>query len=420
MLRRSEMGAALTLALPPRTDWAIQAAGVLFFAVTLAGCGDVPDTAKEGRTTEPSVDPLASLSNAPVLSWIFPTPLLELGLGEEPFEQFSRVVGAVRLSSGTVVVGDAGTSQLRYFSNSGDFLFTAGREGEGPGEFGEVTRLSAGRGDSVIVADELLQRLSVFGPEGSFGRSLAFPADDLSGGAVVHDLTGEWVAVSVEIGPVGAGLQRPPRSLFLISVTDGSAHSLGVIPGVQEWIEGSRRRAFLFGASTEVRVGESSVYVVSTDQPIVSELSFSGEIRNRFGWDAEPVPVTQRIVSDAMEERVASFPAGVSPRTVERLLNRRLDETVARQLPVARAISLDQVGNLWVERFPVPGQGAPPYLVFDPAGRLLGSVALPPGRKKGSSPMYDPALDLGADYLLGVWVNEMGVELVREYSIARD
>jgi hypothetical protein len=48
--------------------------------------------------------------------------------------------------------------------------------------------------------------------------------------------------------------------------------------------------------------------------------------------------------------------------------------------------------------------------VFDPSGKLLGAVAMPPG--------FAPS-EIGRDYVLGVWKDDVGLEHVRRYGMEK-
>ena len=84
----------------------------------------------------------------------------------------------------------------------------------------------------------------------------------------------------------------------------------------------------------------------------------------------------------------------------------------------------DRTGHLWVQFYERPDQteggrygfGAVPiqpqhFSVFDPSGIWLGDIETP-GRFN--------ILDIGADYLLGVTRDEMGVEYILMYGLERD
>jgi hypothetical protein len=79
------------------------------------------------------------------------------------------------------------------------------------------------------------------------------------------------------------------------------------------------------------------------------------------------------------------------------------------RLPAYEQLVLDRSGNLWAAEYLVLEE-TPSWQVFDPDGRWLGTVATPPGGR---------ILDIGEDYALGVWRDEMDVETVRMYGLVK-
>ncbi len=61
------------------------------------------------------------------------------------------VVGASVLSNGHIVVASMSASQLKYYDERGEYVATAGREGDGPGEFRGLQQAFRMKGDSVLV-----------------------------------------------------------------------------------------------------------------------------------------------------------------------------------------------------------------------------------------------------------------------------
>ena len=125
-----------------------------------AACGGDPDAEAVGRSLAEGLDlPRWRFSDQPVLS---------IGVVEGDQElQFFRVKNAVRLVDETIIVGNAGTGQLRYFDRDGQFLMQTGGRGGGPGEFrwlGRVYRLGA---DSVMAFDRA-GRKSYYDRKGDF------------------------------------------------------------------------------------------------------------------------------------------------------------------------------------------------------------------------------------------------------------
>lgn len=88
----------------------------------------------------------------------------------DPEYLFGAVMGAVRLSDGTVVVADMQAFALRMFAPDGTHLRTVGGRGDGPGEFATVMGLRRLPGDSLFVVDRGT-RWSLFDPGGTFVTS---------------------------------------------------------------------------------------------------------------------------------------------------------------------------------------------------------------------------------------------------------
>lgn len=95
-------------------------------------------------------------------------PILEIGVleGEEAYQLF-RVGGAVRLGDGRIVVANTGTRQMRVFGADGRFTQSFGGEGEGPGEFQWPSRIRKLGGDTLMVWDSEIQRITLMNGEGS-------------------------------------------------------------------------------------------------------------------------------------------------------------------------------------------------------------------------------------------------------------
>ena len=79
------------------------------------------------------------------------------------------------------------------------------------------------------------------------------------------------------------------------------------------------------------------------------------------------------------------------------------------RLPAHEEILLDRAGNLWMAEYRVLDE-PPVWQVIDPDGRWLGAVTLPDGGR---------ITEIGEDYVLGVWRDEMEVETVRMYGLIK-
>lgn len=99
-------------------------------------------------------------------------PVLEIGgSADEGPSAFSEIVGAVRLSDGSIAVANRQPSEIRVFDNAGRFLRSLGRGGQGPCEFNRVLFRLLRSSDTLIGIDNSL-RAQVFAPGGELLRSL--------------------------------------------------------------------------------------------------------------------------------------------------------------------------------------------------------------------------------------------------------
>ena len=71
-----------------------------------------------------------------------------------------------------IYVVDAGSSRVLVFDDQGRFLRAVGRKGQGPGEFARPTGIGLTGDGGFAVADRDNNRLQLFGPEGTFVRSV--------------------------------------------------------------------------------------------------------------------------------------------------------------------------------------------------------------------------------------------------------
>ena len=76
-----------------------------------------------------------------------------------------------------------------------------------------------------------------------------------------------------------------------------------------------------------------------------------------------------------------------------------------------RIVRLDEAGYLWVEEQVPDPRMRRPWLIHDPAGRLVGRAATPAA--------FDPQ-QIGSDFILGRWRDGNGIEHVQMYELERE
>ncbi|MCH8937306.1 MAG: hypothetical protein IIB90_16445, partial [Gemmatimonadetes bacterium] len=79
-------------------------------------------------------------------------------------------------------------------------------------------------------------------------------------------------------------------------------------------------------------------------------------------------------------------------------------------MPMYSAFLLDADKNLWVEDYRPPSQGPIWYTVFDSSGTVVARIAIPLGVD---------ITDVGSDYVLAVWKDELDLEYVQLYDLMK-
>ena len=80
--------------------------------------------------------------------------LVRIGMVDGPEEYlFGNVTGAIRLDDKSIVVADEQSYEVRRYDATGQHMWTSGREGEGPGEYGGLRLLRGCPGAAITVFD---------------------------------------------------------------------------------------------------------------------------------------------------------------------------------------------------------------------------------------------------------------------------
>jgi hypothetical protein len=360
---------------------------------------------------------------------------LDIGGGGNPETELSQVVAAVRLADGRVAVAPAVGNAIRIFDPTGKLAQTIGRAGAGPGEFQSITGLWRGPGDSLLVSDMMLQRLTVLDPAAGFVRSfslggqsgfapsqrgqvgMAFPQGRLADGTVIG------MRMAFGINDQREGNVRDTIALIRYGADGAAKDTLAKFPGIE-----MTQMAMTFGnqtvnAPTPVPLGRNTIFGVAADRFFVATNErWEVEARNPDGSlqrlirvASEPTPVTEAAIAAHRLEQIEqmegapqfrSIPEQFKKQFVDRINTAKYPPTmpwIAGLFPVSD-------GSLWVEEQIVPGNEQRRYAVFDPSGALLGRVTAPSRLR---------VVSVYQDVVVGVWRDPDDVEHVRIHPIKR-
>lgn len=335
---------------------------------------------------------------------------------------------------GRIIIADgnqAGWHGILVYDSLGEYLFQVGREGEGPGEFGQLWWAEAYRGDSLVGFDMARDRLSVFTPEGDFERSVTTPqivtprgpegSYGYTGGSDAAYLDGSFLAYPRgALDPDDSAGPAWYRHLLLRVDPDGAAwDTLGTFEISQQYWTGSTQEQLFFGAISVRALTEDRLYFGRGERYEFGEYDAAGRLTRivRRSHELEAVtPELQREMVEWLLERVRSSPE-VNEQMLEGFRVQMEETRSAEVLPPYSAMLYDRLGYVWVEEFrwmvpnePYPVRGPTNWSVFDLTGRWLGDVITPPGF------ILQTVTDNRA---YGFVIDEVGVKRVQVYSLNR-
>ena len=345
-------------------------------------------------------------------------PLVDIGgLEGDPDYELYQVSNAVRMPDGRIVVGNSGSNQIRFYDESGKHLLDAGGGGEGPGEFRNIRWVRLYRADSVAAYDLRLSRTSVFDSDGRFVRSFSTPAMESGGTGWPDDVfeDGSLLVRAVsQVPPDASGeVMRRVEPRYSVSPEGEFEDSLCAYPGAETVMHSFESMSIvyfgppLFGRSTRYDVAGNRFYVASNDTYEVRVHARDGSLESIVRKQHENLEVTDADVEAFKEAQLSSdMPPGMRDAMAQVLDDSPIRET----MPAFDFFVVDRVGNLWVEEYRRPGETVPRWTVFNREGELLGTLSLP------DRFVID---DVGNDYVLGRWSDEMDIEHVRLYGLIK-
>lgn len=406
--------AILPFALPP---W--------LMVVLACGSGEPPGASAVIRDSADItiVENSAPRSHRPDVWRLSESPLVEIGaLEAEPSHQFTEVAAALRMSDGRLVIGDRGTRELRFFDRDGGHLLTVGRSGQGPGEFRRLYSIDRIRGDTLVASEWPVGTLAWFDPQGTYIRNTRL-------GPYWPGLAGRTLfdgSLLVDVYPVGgyggevevwaaSGADqsfRPKGWITRVSRDGASADTLRTIEG-EEFFKVGRVRAGLalrakpFARTDAVAWSRDRIYVGYTGRPEIEALRLDGSLDRLIRWEDESVPVTGRDREEFTEFVLSNLRRPIQRPDYERWF---AEVTFPSHKPSFQELATDGAGRLWVQLWTAGDGDQDRWLAFDADGRLIAEVEVPADLR---------LLDIGDQYVVAVWTDELDVEYVRLYRLLK-
>jgi hypothetical protein len=384
-----------------------------------AGCGEegradrVEVWEEDGTRVVVNHDPEVALGR-----WTLEaTAEVEIGQveGEEPY-LLQRVIHAHVGEMRRIILLDAGASAIRIYSPEGEHEGTFGRRGQGPGEFQNVFAAHRMAGDTLALTEFPGFRVSFFDNTGGFVRLWTAPALP---GPLYHFPEDRYLWVIPQSLPPAADSHRRPAShVVLGSLSGPGADTLAVLPG-QELVsmrtESGEHVIQVPFAPGAVHTIDPEGRFIHTDQGF--ELVFHSILdgrQTRARINREPIPVSESDWRAAVSSDLELY-SRLSFATPERRRVRERGFDLAERpshKPAFERLSVDRDGNVWaLSSESTDETDVREWYVFDASGRWITSVLVP-------SDLH--VLDIGSDYLLARWQDELGVQRIRRYGLVKD
>lgn len=379
------------------------------FPVLACGPDDGPTRAVRGETRDSAgIHIIENPAPGSRVAWrIGREPTVSIGAreGDEPYQLY-YVRDALTLPDGRIIVANGGTGELRMFDALGTHLATWGGKGEGPGEFGNLSRIELWPGDSIAAWFAPRTGVSVFDAEGNYARTFTlaaapgtppwlqfWPFASTSDGFILSVLTADTVVVQLHDGE---GKVRSSLGMHA-----GSDRNVVNERTDQEAVIGT-----IFGGTPVWEPWGDLVVIVTTTRYELRAFTRDGVLARVVRRAHEPrAPGEAEIEAEIETQPMIALPGSEPTRRPYR-------SSVAEHYPAFASVMSDAVEHLWVREYEVPGEERPGSLwtVFDPAGRVLGLVEMPEGFE---------VYEIGEDYLLGRVTDELGVEYVQVWPLER-
>jgi hypothetical protein len=395
------------------------AAAVALVAVTVCGGGDAPLSSTDAGLIE---------SDAPLWAdaegWrLVDSPSVSIGVdaGEEPY-MFYRVRGALRMPDGRILVSDAGAHEVRLFNADGVFISATGRQGQGPGEFGEPATmglLGPGPSGHVLVTDSINGRINVLDGEGSYvGQITVGGVPGATGGGVI-DMFGDGSLL--HIATDGDNRLRADNSGSIIRMRSqlrrygGEGAPLELLayqesrPRYVNEVDGVTNFPFItFTADAQAVASGDMLWMTTGADTEVWAVDFDGDEVARVRWR---IPDRRRS-ADVYDRYVEESLAGMSRERDLTMYGHlyRQELPLPEFIPAHRDMIADDAGNLWLERYRLPWETQPRWDVVDPERGWLGVVETPPSFQ---------VMQITDDAVIGVHSDGEGVTRVRVFPMLK-
>lgn len=341
-------------------------------------------------------------------------PILEIS-----DEAFYRIVGAVQLEDGRIVVANSGSGELRFYDKKGNFVTSVGNSGQGPGEFTFLLSLYKFPGDSLLTFDGRgVNRVSIFKSDGELLRDFIlesegkFPLNNVSAFSDGSLFVSTSYSSALDRKDHTTGLKRYPTPFLHYSSQGVLIDTVAILPGLEtfKFVEGdgyTLTSNFPFRHSPVSFVYLDKAYIGSSDKFEILAFSKTGDLIRIIRLSGIDLTLTSKKINEAKQILLDLMDDPELKKRYTKYFS-KLPET--QRKPAYSRLVIDVEGNLWVGEYLLGIVEPQNWWVFNQEGYWLGKIKTP-----GNYRVYE----IGHDYVLGKKTDEDGFESIYVYELIK-
>lgn len=342
-------------------------------------------------------------------------PTLRIGeaTGEAPYQLF-RVRDATVAEDGSVLVGNEGTGEVRAYGPDGTFWWSAGGVGGGPGEFMSIRSIEV-NGDTISVFDDRLGRMTLLGLDGELLdviQTLPQVGEGRRRTADMRPVAEAYIEIEVgiPIRSVSGTMTRDTLAFLHLDRSSGERRLLLRTPGprILHFTLGGqavfRPQPLTPNADWDARADRLYIIPGEFFEIIVID-GTDGTVRE-VRREGDLLPVGEHHAR-AWETALLG---GASARRRAEVAPLLESMTFPGFLPAYGAVRVGPSGDIWAGPYVPPGMPSEVWDVYNSEGDFLGEVRSPHGLE---------VLEIGADFVMGRWIDNSDVEYIRIHTLDR-
>lgn len=342
------------------------------------------------RRTSPIAFTLSAKPNFDV-GGVESDPEVELG-ARNPYPR------AIRLSDGKVVVTDR--TRIQFFDQTGKRLKIFGREGGGPKEFRSTSAVCRTRGDTVLVSDDGLRRITVLDKAGNYLSEFPITGGAYAERAFCFD-DGTFLASMFTLEQRSA-----PRTLQLTRFgLDGKLNSKITDVNIGLFDMAVYRESSKVASGQKVYFGNAlnfEVAVYGVDGKLQSLIRTSDKLDPISKSELEKMPQTGVRANATAEENKARAQQMAAKSTT-------------KYWPAYDRVMVDMAGRIWIEDWrPPTSLDENVWAAFDATGKLIGRMVIPAAESRAKQWRV---VDFGKDEVFVKRLDDDGAIHFTAYSL---